>query len=75
MSLIITLEHLATVPGFKPKPGFCRTGIRTWCAQNGVDWNRLRHHGLPAELLLAIGDPFALAVVEHAKQVEASHGR
>lgn len=73
--MIITLEHLAGVPGFSARPGFCRSGGRTWAKRYGVDWNAFRHHGIDEAKLLATGDAFALALVAHAHQVEARRGR
>lgn len=75
MSLIIRLEHVLTVPGFHARRGFCRGGTRRWCQQHGIDWNQLRKHGLPADVVLAAGDPMADAVVRHAEQMEAARGR
>lgn len=75
MSVIVTLEHLATVTGFNARPGFCRPMARRWCAQHGVDWNEFRKHGIDGSELLATGDPMAAAVVRHAEKMEATRGR
>jgi len=73
--MIITLEHLAGVRGFSVNPGFCRHGARAWARRHGIDWSHFRHHGIDEAALLAIGDAFALALVRHAHDMEASHGR
>ena len=73
--MIITLEHLAGVPGFSANPGFCRPAARRWAKRHGIDWSRFRHHGIDESELLATGDAFALAVVKHAHDMEAKHGR
>lgn len=75
MSLLIRMEHVLTVPGFHVRRGFCRGGTRRWCASHGIDWNQLRRDGVPAEQVLATGDPMAVAVVRHAEQMEAARGR
>lgn len=72
MSLIVTLDHLAGVPGYSTSPGFCRPRAREWFRANGLDWNEFRHHGIDAELLLATGNPMARSLVEHARAVEAA---
>lgn len=73
--MIITLEHLAGVRGFNVNPGFCRGGARRWAKRHGIDWARFRHHGIDESELLAIGDAFAIALVQHAHDMEASYGR
>ncbi|HEY4145161.1 hypothetical protein [Pinirhizobacter sp.] len=71
----ITLEHLAGVRGFSVTPGLCRGGARLWFARHQLDWNAFRHDGIDASLLEAIGDPFAMAVIGYAKEMEAERGR
>ncbi|HEX7128593.1 MAG TPA: hypothetical protein VF217_00825 [Rhodanobacteraceae bacterium] len=74
--LIVRLEHLRTVPGFSPRPGFCMRGARAWFAQHGLDWAAFRREGIDADMLLATGDAFAIATVAHVRQIEESaHGR
>lgn len=69
MKLIVRLEHLGGVRGFSARPGFCRRGARAWFQAHGLDWDAFRREGIDAELLLASGDPMAIALVEHARQV------
>ncbi len=64
------MAHFSTVPGFTPKPGFCRRGGRKWFEAHGLDWSKFVKHGIEAETLLAIGDAFAIATVEHAARME-----
>lgn len=73
--MIIRLEHLAGVRGFSATLGFCRRGARAWLHRHGIDWAQFRHHGVDETVLLAVGDPFALAVVKHAHDMEARRGR
>lgn len=70
--LIITIEHMRGVPGFGVRPGLCARGGRLWAERQGLDWAAFVRDGIPAEQLLATGDPFALATVEHARALEAS---
>lgn len=80
--LIITLEDMAQVRGFSTNAGFCRGGGREWCKRHYPDWksawHRFRHEGVPATELLAVGDAFAIALVEQARArraLEASRGK
>lgn len=73
--MIITMEHLGGVRGFSATPGFCRGGARRWAKSHDLDWAHFRHHGIDEAELLAIGDAFAIALVKHAHDMEATHGR
>lgn len=73
--MIVRLEHLGGVRGFSTRPGLCRRGARDWFARYGLDWDRFRTDGIDADTLLKTGDAFALAVVAHAREVEAARGR
>lgn len=68
--LIVRLEHLRSVRGFHTRPGLCATGSRAWFARYGLDWRAFCRHGIDADVLLATGDAFALAVVAHAREME-----
>ncbi|URX63247.1 hypothetical protein KR767_04040 [Luteibacter anthropi] len=70
----VTLEHLAGIQGFSPAPGLCRRGARAWFDRHGLDWHAFRHEGIDVEVLERIGDPFAQAVVAHARAQEAARG-
>jgi hypothetical protein len=71
----VTMQHVRTVPGFRPKPGLCLAAVRPWCAQHDLDFRALVRVGLEEETLLATGDAFAIAVVKWAHECEARHGR
>ena len=73
--MIIRLEHLAGVEGFNTRPGFCRSGARTWFKRHGLDWSGFRHDGIESDVLLKVGDAFALALVAHARKVGAGRGQ
>lgn len=72
--LIVTMQHVRTVPGFGPRPGYCCRGSRMWFQRHGLDWAAFLRDGIPADTLLATGDALAIALVEHARRTEASHG-
>ncbi len=75
--MLITTEHLATVPAWGGRKGFCARGARQLCARYGIDWSEvIRNGGIPASRLVATGDALALQLVEHAqKTLEAQRGR
>ena len=74
--LIITMAHFRSIPS-RTGIGYCARGGRQWFAARGMDWADFGRNGIPAETLLATGDGFALAIVEHARklQAEATDGR
>lgn len=71
--MIITIRHLAQVPGIDGRVGLCSRGARTWCAAHGIDWMDFVANGIDAEVLIATGDAMALRVVQWAEQ-EAARG-
>lgn len=70
MTLIVTLAHLRSIPGYGPKPGWCNGQARAWFARHQLDWNEFRKNGVEAEVLLATGCALAAALVEHARSCE-----
>lgn len=66
----VTLEHLGSIPGFSPRPGFCRRGARVFFARYGLDWGLFIKEGIDEEALLGTGDALAIALVEHARSCE-----
>lgn len=74
--LLITAEHLASVPAWNGKTGFCARGARQLCARYGIDWaEAVRNGGIPASQLIKTGNALALKLVEHAKAMEAHRGQ
>lgn len=73
--LIVTTQHMRTVPGFGPRPGFCLPRCRQFARDHGLDWRRFVREGLPASELLATGNALAIALVEHARSVEEGAAR
>lgn len=67
--LIVTVEHMRTVPGLGPTPGYCVKSSRAWFRRHGLDWRRFVREGIDAEQLLATGDALAARVVEHARKL------
>lgn len=67
----VTVRHAFTIPGFSPKPGFCRDGTRQLCERLGFDWGDAVRNGIDADALEATGDGFALALVKWARECEA----
>lgn len=51
--------------------GFCASGMRAWCRQNGFTADHIAD-GIPAELLMATGCDLARQVVEQAKKRKSS---
>jgi len=70
--LIITVQHIYTVPAWNGATGFCGRGARAWFAQHNLSWADFVANGLPASILEATGDALALQVVAHAR--EQQHG-
>lgn len=73
--LIVTSEHLRGVPGFGGRPGFCVDRSRAWFMRHGLSFRDFLRAGIPAATLEATGCALAKALVDHARQVEASRGR
>lgn len=75
VSLIVTMAHLRSIPGFSKTPGFCIPGARRFFAAHGLDFRAFAREGIPASQLEATGDGLALALVAWAKESEAGNGR
>lgn len=73
--MIVTVQHLRTIPFYREKPGFCLPKTREWFKRHGLDFRAFVRNGIPSEQLLATGDGMAIAMVEWAEQCEArKHG-
>lgn len=48
--------------------GFCAPGIKSWCDAHGFDIRNILKNGIPADLLAATGDAFALRAVAAAER-------
>lgn len=73
--MIVTTQHLFTVPGFSKRRGFCRNGARQWFRAHDLDWTAFVKNGIEAEKLEATGDALALALVKWAREcaTEGAH--
>lgn len=63
---IVTMRHVRAAK-------LCSRGARTLAARHGLDWTRFVREGLPASLVEATGDAFALRVAAAARK-EAARG-
>lgn len=70
--MIVRLEHLRLVQGFRPTPGFCHGKARIWFKRHGFDWNDFRHNGIDSALLLQTGCAMAAALVRTAEEAESN---
>jgi len=52
--------------------GWCASGARAWCAQNGIEWLQLVRDGVPCSQAEATGDHFAITAAAAARE-EAAH--
>jgi len=74
--LIVTIQHLHTVPTWTTRTGYCARQSRMFFAEHGLDWLAFVREGIPAQRLLDTGNALALHLVEHARRVEeAPDGR
>lgn len=72
--LIVTIQHLHTVPTWTTRQGYCNSASRQFFERHGLDWAAFVRNGIEAERLTATGDALAITLVEHARQ-EVEHGR
>lgn len=73
--MIVTMQHLRTVPYFRSSPGYCLPKSRAWCTRHGIDFAAFIRNGIDEEQLLATGDGMAIALVNWAHECEARDGR
>lgn len=64
-------RHLYSI-SFQGRKGYCAQGARAWFASYGLSWPDFVAQGVAATVLLETADPLALALVEHAQQLEES---
>jgi hypothetical protein len=66
--LMVTMRHVRAAR-------LCSRGARAWCEAHGFSWSGFLDDGLPADVLEATGDPFALQAVAAARaEQEPAHG-
>lgn len=67
--MIVTVEHLHSVPTWTGRRGYCHGQSRAFFLEHGLDWQAFLQDGIDAERLLATGDALAIKLVEHAREV------
>ncbi|MFY1053549.1 hypothetical protein ACOQNP_18175 [Ectopseudomonas khazarica] len=72
--MIVTIQHLHTVPTWTTRTGYCSKQSRAFFAEHGLDWLAFVKDGIDADLLLATGNALAKHLVEHARSEEAIDG-
>lgn len=73
--LIVTIQHLHTVPTWTTRTGYCARQSRAFFAEHGLDWLAFVREGIPAQQLLDTGNALAAHLVEHARKMEVEHGQ
>lgn len=68
--LVVTIQHLHTVPTWTTRTGYCSRQSRAFFAEHGLDWLDFVRGGIDAKVLAATGNALALHLVEHARNVE-----
>ena len=53
----------------------CSDGIRSWCAQHGVDLHLLAREGIPVDQVQRVGGPFVEQLLEIARKEAQRDGR
>lgn len=70
--MIVTIQHVHTVPTWTGRQGYCHGQARAFCARHGIDWLTFVREGVDAQQLLDTGDALAIRLVEHARQEMAN---
>lgn len=73
--LIVTIQHLHTVPTWTTRTGYCARQSRAFFASHGLDWLRFVREGIPAQQLLDTDNALAAHLVQHAREMEAADGQ
>lgn len=67
--MIVTIQHLHSVPTWTGRQGFCHAGAREFFARHDLDWFDFVENGIDEQLLIDTGDALAMLLVEHAREV------
>lgn len=73
--MIVTLQHLRTIPYFQKRDGFCLPKTRTWFKRHDLSFTTFVREGMDESVLLATGCGMAQALVKWAHECEARDGR
>jgi len=68
--MIVTIQHLHTVPTWNGRQGYCHRMARVFFERHGFDWLDFVQNGIEEQLLVDTDDALALALVEHAREVD-----
>ena len=66
--MIITIDHLHSVPTWNGRQGYCHKQSRLFFQRHGLDWIKFLKEGIDDQALLDTGDGLALHLVEHARK-------
>lgn len=66
--MIITVQHLRTVPAWNKRIGYCAVASRKFFKRYNLDWQDFINNGIDDSKLLATGNALAIHLVEHVKQ-------
>lgn len=67
--MIVTVQHLHSVPTWTTRQGYCHRACREFFKRHDLDWLDFVQHGIDEEKLIATGDALAMRLVEHAREV------
>lgn len=70
--MIVTIQHLRTVPAWNYKNGYCANKGREFFKRYGLDWKAFLDHGIEDEKLLATGNALAIHLVEYARSTQGT---
>jgi hypothetical protein len=73
--MIVTMQHVRTIPYYQARAGFCLPKVRTWFKRHGLDFADFIRNGIDEQKLLATGDGLADAIVKWAYECEERNGR
>lgn len=73
--LIVTIQHLHSVPTWTTRSGYCARQSRVFFALHDLDWLDFVRNGIPAQRLIDTGDALALHLVKYARAMEAGDGQ
>ncbi|WP_236200237.1 hypothetical protein [Pseudomonas pseudonitroreducens] len=67
--MIVTIQHLHSVPTWTGRQGFCHSAARDFFARHNLDWLDFVRNGIDEKVLVATGDALAMILVEYAREV------
>lgn len=67
--MIVTIQHLHSVPTWTGRQGYCHSAAREFFDRHGLDWLDFVRNGIDDQVLVDTGDALALILVEFAREV------